>query len=305
MLFNSRVFKRILRRLQGKNNDVEIKRRELLLQRIFKHVENNSGTYIQYKDEIEYLKSTGIITPFPYPSEGLDTKNVIGEFDEVKKLPYVMHKGKRLYFHNGLKLKSAKKKYLKLINVENILGDFNYKKSPHKYITNDFYVKTGDVLMDIGAAEGLFLLDNIEKIKKGYIIEASAVWMDALNATFEPYLDKVEIINKYATNTVSATETTIDECLKGEMDDIFIKIDVEGYEIPVLSGAEKTLNSPKDIKVACCTYHRKDDAQVIDNFFADLNYNREFSDGYMLFFHDKSIDPPYFRRGMIRARKFL
>lgn len=121
-------------------------------------------------------------------------------------------------------------------------------------------------------------------------------------ATFEPYQDKVTIIDKFASNKDSANEITLDSCLKNETGNIFIKIDVEGGETKVLNGAKSVLKRLDDIRVACCTYHKHDDASLFEKFFKDLNYQTEFSDGYMLFYFYDNLKPPYFRKGVIRAK---
>lgn len=257
--------------------------------------------YKPFKSEINFLISKKVITPFPYPKTALKFGGVHGEFDLDRKMPFVIHKGKRLYFRPSTTLEAAKRAYIRYITIENILGGGYLKKTPHQYVTQAFNVKEGDTLIDVGGAEGLFLLDNIDKIKRGYVIEAKSEWRQALEATFEPYKDKVEIIMKYATNKVSETEAAIDDLLKGDLSDTFIKIDVEGYETLVLDGCKDTMKSDKDIRIACCTYHRNGDADMLNTFFKDAGYQTEFSDGYMLFLGDKNIKPPYFRKGLIRA----
>ena len=57
-------------------------------------------------------------------------------------------------------------------------------RSPHCYANEAFGVKEGDVVVDAGAAEGIFTLDCIDRAKKVYIIEADAAWMEALKETF-------------------------------------------------------------------------------------------------------------------------
>ena len=72
--------------------------------------------------------------------------------------------------------------------------------SPHRYLTESFTIGQNDVLADIGAAEGNFSLAVIEKVKKIYIFEYDQEWIEALRATFAPWSDKVEIINKFVSD---------------------------------------------------------------------------------------------------------
>jgi hypothetical protein len=291
---------RLRRFLRGsKINKVELARREKILFDLIDNIDEEQ--YKSFRDEISFLKEKKNITAIPYPKTGLRFGAVEARLDEERKMPYVVHNGKRLYFRRRTTVEAARKAYVRYITIENILGGGYLKKTPHQYVTNQFSVKNGDTLIDVGGAEGLFLLDNIDKIRKGYIIEAKAEWREALEATFEPYKEKVEIIMKYATNKVSETEAAIDDLLKDDLSDSFIKIDVEGYERLVLDGCKDTLKSDKDIRVACCTYHRSGDAETLKTFFKETGYHTEFSDGYMLFLGDKKIEPPYFRKGLIRA----
>lgn len=276
-------------------------KQELLYFKIAHHFQHNDST--NYRDEVEYLNKLGRLTPFPYKSTAKKIDEVETGYDEEKKLPFVLHKGKRLYFPEHYSLDLAKNNYLNLIVTENLLEGGYSDKAPHQYETDSFFVKEGDTLLDIGASEGLFMLNSIDKIKKGFLFEPDKAWLCALNATFEPYKEKVEIVNKLASDKDSTREMTIDTCLKNDLGNIFIKIDVEGSEYSVLTGANSVLGRGGDIRVACCTYHRQNDADLFERFFKNLNYNTEFSEGYMLFHFDETIKPPYFRKGLIRARK--
>ena len=46
------------------------------------------------------------------------------------------------------------------------------RKSPHSYVNDTFKVEAGDVVLDVGSAEGLFALDNIELATKVYVFES-------------------------------------------------------------------------------------------------------------------------------------
>jgi hypothetical protein len=66
-------------------------------------------------------------------------------------------------------------------------------------------------------------------------------------------------------------------------------MDVKGYEKKVLCGAKNVLKRKVDIRVVCSTYHKQEDASILEIFFNDINFHTEFSDGHMIFFYDTEI----------------
>lgn len=275
-------------------------KKDLLFFKILHHFKNNKTE--EYQNEINYLDKIGTLNIFPYNRIDKKINNIMAGFDKKNKMPFVTHKDKKLYFPKHYSVEQAKNEYLNLIVNENILEEKFWEKTPHQYTTELFSVKNDDIVLDIGASEGLFLLNVIDKIKKGFIFEPDKIWLKALKVTFEPFKEKIIIINKFASNKNSTNELTIDYCLKNEHGNVFVKIDVEGSENMVLNGAKSILERKNDIRVVCCTYHKHGDANLFEKFFKNLNYYTEFSDGYMIFFYDNAIKPPYFRKGLIRAK---
>lgn len=53
-------------------------------------------------------------------------------------------------------------------------------------------------------------------------------------------------------------------------------------------------------KIACCTYHRQNDADALAQMLENAGFRTSFSDGWMLL-PMNGIRHPYFRRGVIRA----
>jgi hypothetical protein len=80
-------------------------------------------------------------------------------------------------------------------------------------------------------------------------------------------------------------------------------MDIEGYELPVITSALDFLKGKENIKMAAAVYHRQHDAEEIKALFDSIGYTSEFSKGYMLFHLYDMPTPPYFRRGIIRAKK--
>jgi len=258
----------------------------------------------KYKEEISFLRELGNIAVFPY-SQKKTIDNIEAEFDNKKNMPFVMHgKNKKLYFPKSWDVEQARATYKKFIERENILGGDYLEKSPHQYQTQNICVKEGDVVLDIGAAEGLFSLDIIDIAKKVYIFESEKIWIEPLFSTFEPYRDKVIIINKRVSNIDSSDEVRLDSCLKlDDVQSLFIKMDIDGFEKRVIEGNRSLFSKDINIRVACCTYHRHNDAEDLKLLFNNIGYKTEYSDGYMIFIYDKDMRPPYFRKGIIRAEK--
>ncbi len=275
-------------------------RLEILYFKVIHYYEFNPT--FKFESEINYLKKIGKITPFPY-KQIKSTPEINGGIDEMKEMPYVIHNQKKLFFPGNWSFEDARSMYTNYITTENILGGEYSEKTPHQYLTRNFNIEKDDTVIDIGAAEGLFLLDVIDRVKKGYLFEPNSEWILPLKATFESYMDKIEIIEKFANDNDTTTNAKLDSILKIDTEGVFIKIDVEGCEHQVLKGAENLLNQKKNIRISCCTYHKAHDAEELNLFFRKNGFDTEFSDGYMLFPYDEEIRPPYFRKGIIRARK--
>jgi hypothetical protein len=247
------------------------------------------------KEVYNFLKKNPF-SIFPYNFIKKYKHNAIMVYtDDDCDMKYVLHDGKRLYFKSELNKNEIKTQYNGLQLEQDI-------DSPHRYEYGNFKVENGDIVVDIGTAEGNFALSVVERAKKLYLFEADKSWISALEKTFAPWKDKVVIINKYVSDNNSDTTVCLDDYFKG-IDISFIKIDVEGAEIKVLNGGRKLSSAQKKIKIAVCTYHRQNDAEEINKMLKADDFVTEFSKGYMLFKLDSEFTAPYLRRGLIRAVK--
>ena len=257
---------------------------------------------VQVQDELDFIKECGQIETFPYPQIKKIQHNIVVDFDKRLQLPFVIHKDKRLYFAKEFTIESAKAAYINYVERENLLGGGYTAKAPHQYITDSFHVEQNDIVVDAGCAEALFALDSVEKAKHIYLLEADAIWHKPLQATFAPFKDKVTIIQKFLSGENFGNAVTLDGLFdKFSEESFFIKMDIEGAEESVIQGNKKFLTSQNKIKLACCTYHRAHHAEMLSSLLKDMGYIFEFSDGYMLFPWDEHQQPPYFRKGLIRA----
>lgn len=285
------------------NYEIENLRHEINFLKVINHYNNNESTL--FSEEIKYLRTNDSISVFPYP-QLKNLKKTTSGFDADKRLPYVTHNAKKLYFPKSWSVEQAENTYKYFIETENILGGNYSTKDPHNYQSKNVCVEEGDTLIDLGAAEALFSLDMIDTAKKIYIVEGDSRWIEALEATFEPFKHKVKIINKYISiSTNDSKNTDFKSIIEGEViESLFIKMDIEGSETTIIKANNAFFDLPLRIKMACCTYHKQEDAEVLFNFFEAKKYHIEFSDGYMLFYTDKSFAPPYFRKGIIRVTNY-
>jgi len=173
-------------------------------------------------------------------------------------------------------------------------------RSPHHYFSQNVQVEENSIFFDIGAAEGLITLLNIDKIKKAYLFECEDRWLEALKKTFEPYKDKVTIINKYVSSVNDERNTTLESYLeKHKKDPVILKMDIEGMETEVVPNGLGVYMGADNIKFSLCTYHNAGDAEKLKRVLEEYGYSTEFSEGHMIFMNEK----PYFRKGIIRAWK--
>ena len=113
-------------------------------------------------------------------------------------------------------------------------------ESPHCYFNNNFHVSDGDVFIDVGCAEALSSLENVHIAKKLILFECNPIWEKPLSQTFRPYADKVKIVHQMIGDKTEIDYTTLDDALRDEYEEnLFIKMDIEGYETKALAGAEK------------------------------------------------------------------
>lgn len=240
---------------------------------------------------IDYLKKNGP-TFYPYPG------CIWGKKPLLLKYPVFWSGQDETYtYYKGKKIWCKFRTFVSIIVEQD-------KRSPHRYFTDSFHVEEGEVFVDVGAAEGLVSLDSIDKVKKAYLIEGNEErWKGPLEKTFSPYKDKTDIIYKFAADKNDEENVSLDNLLKGDLDakGIMVKMDVEGNELDVLSGAESLLQRD-NVRFVVCTYHRDGDEEKFQQFFEERGYQTEFSNGYMWvpLFSEKA---PYLKKAVLRAWK--
>ena len=256
---------------------------------------NYSEQEYEITEIIDYFRKHDF-SVFPYEfTQNYHAKDVDIFYDELNKTRYVIHENKCLYFPDEWSI-------IQIQNYYNDLALEQDKDSPHRYETEEFVVKDGDIIADIGAAEGFWTLQNIEKASKAYLFECAPIWITALQKTFEPWKEKVVIVNKYVSDTNIKNCVTLDSFFyKQEIN--FIKADIEGMELKLLEGSAEILKQNDALKLLLCTYHLENDAVRLKRFLENNGFETEYSKGYMLFSSDIDLREPYIRRGLIRARK--
>jgi len=169
--------------------------------------------------------------------------------------------------------------------------DWHFYQKPHTSISN------GDVLLDLGAAEGLFALSVVDRCKKIILVEPNDYFTKSLEKTFRAYSDKVQILNvavgskdgeiAFDQNSLNgriteAAGTTVRRKLK-RVDDLldpgtqitYLKADLEGFEQEMLIGAENTIKRDRP-KIAITSYHNENEADAIvglvKKFVPDYHY---------------------------------
>ncbi|MDD5594344.1 MAG: FkbM family methyltransferase [Candidatus Margulisbacteria bacterium] len=178
-----------------------------------------------------------------------------------------------------------------LFSLYRMVAESLYPDDWHYYEIAETRVGGNDVVVDCGAAEGLFTFLTAKKCKRVYAIEPLSQFVEALKLNRSGF-DNVEIL-QYAlsdeagegkiskndicsslTDAVENVETvkirTIDQLFfERGLPVSYLKADLEGYELKMLNGAIKTIKAFKP-KIAITTYHRVEHARQIANFLEDL-----------------------------------
>lgn len=217
-------------------------------------------------------------------------------FDADVGLHYVMHKGHRLYWREGRKPKRIPGDYSQLLAEQD-------ERSPHRYLVSGFDVKPGDIVADVGCAEGNFALEVVERAAHVHLFEADERWAKALEATFRPWAHKVTITRSLVGRESGDGRVALDDFFADKPAPTFLKLDVEGWEADVLAGGRQTFARAHDVRAAVCTYHRQEDEANLAALLRELGFSTEPSPGYMLLYREPNFGPPYFRRALLRARK--
>jgi len=268
-----------------------------LKNKIVKYLKNASEFEELEKQKIIKYLTDNPLAVFPYDfTKKYNVDNIKVYTDDDCEMKYVLHENKRLYFKKNWEEKKIQNSYIFLLLEQDI-------DSPHRYETADFCVTHGDIVVDAGVAEGNFALSIVEKVEKLYLFEADEEWIEALEMTFAPWKEKVEITCKYISDNDGENCITLDRFL-GKRKINFIKADIEGEEMAFLKGSQHILSNTDKLKIVMCTYHNQDDAKDINQLLTNYNFTTEFSKGYMFFLYDDDpLIPPYLRKGVIRAKK--
>lgn len=161
----------------------------------------------------------------------------------------------------------------------------------HYYQIPETKVKSNDIVLDCGCAEGIFTFLCYRNAKHIFVFEPLPEYLSGLEKTFEgtnsvtivksalgdkmgiAYLERNGIsshITTEKTDTIVQMDTIDNFCKQNGLRYSYLKADLEGYEINLLKGASDTIKQFKP-KIAITTYHKANDVEEIRSFLLNLN----------------------------------
>ncbi len=261
---------------------------------ISKYLRKNTSLESELKSALSFFETNEIQTfPYLFPNKYRTAQLEISK-DEFGF--YTSINQKKLYFKKDWSEESCKA-YLKTLFIE------QDSDSPHAYCSEIFKPEPDEILIDVGTAEGFFTLLKLDEVKEAYAFEMDNNWNDVLKISFKTYSDKIKLFEGKLGNSNTNGNYKLDDFKELYQQKLFIKIDVEGSEHDVFEGMKTLLSQNNQIKIAVCTYHKKNDANEFEAYFKSLGFQTEFSKGYMLYRFAKDLSEPYLRKGVLRVWK--
>jgi FkbM family methyltransferase len=217
------------------------------------------------------------------PSYSYRAKKIVRSIidHETYKEVYFFNNNSPLYIPNNFSIHS----------LNQVVCECFYSDNWHFYDIPQTRIDHNDILLDCGAAEGLFSFINKKKCKKIYLIEPAIEFHETLKKTFNdnPNITLLTIALSNTIGNVYMSDRGISSQIVNEesgakiaintIDNLFyekdikityIKADLEGYDLKALQGASKTIKkySPK---IAITTYHEPEHANEIRKLILSIN----------------------------------
>jgi len=199
------------------------------------------------------------------------------------------HENNRIYIKGCTKPIFYPKMFSKNL-LNQVIVESLYSDNWHYYEIPQTSVNKNDIVVDCGAAEGLFSLLVSSRCKKLYVIEPLPVLVKCLEDTFDDD-ENVEIIPfaisdmesnaKLSVNGISSnlindgngidvTVTTLDKLFYEKGIPIsYIKIDLEGHDYKAIKGAEQLIRKNKPT-IAITTYHNHEHEHLIRTYLKSI-----------------------------------
>lgn len=241
---------------------------------------------------IEFLRNNPLhIFPYPfiYKYKPID---VVVKYSQG--FPYVTYEGKKLFFKKNMNK-------LQVMHAMNSLLIEQDEESAHHYYSFCKKSQYG-IIIDCGAAEGIFALKYVDLCEKMIIIETDPEWIAALQMTFSEYGHKVSIIGKYVGEKNDRNNITLDTIIdQGNVS--LIKVDVDGSEQGLFNGLKNSLTSNKIDQILLCVYHDVDDYQKYKLLLGEYGFKVETHNNKMIFIYGEHLREPYLTNGVVNFYK--
>ncbi len=253
----------------------------------------------ELQEVVDYVAGNGVrMYCYPFYDEYMDADAAI-YFDEESGLYYGIYSNRRMYLSRKYDTHEKAETYFQYVCME------QDKRSPHCYLTEHFCISEGDVGIDVGAAEGIFALQVMDRAAHIYLIESDPGWCEALRLTFRSDQDKVTIIQGYASDKDEDMDLSLDKVFGNQKID-FIKMDIEGAELKALCGSEQMIRRCMP-KLTVCTYHYAEDEKKIRTWLETIGgYAVRNSAGYVVCqgrWELENIENADFRRALLWAER--
>ncbi|MDR0724172.1 MAG: FkbM family methyltransferase [Endomicrobium sp.] len=255
----------------------------LKLAQIIKNYFINAKDWVTLRELIHFLKcppisKNNLLMATPY-LEAVEDK------DELPYVRIILKDGHSIYYPKDVNLDMF---YM-------VVYQIYYSNHWHYYEVDGMEIQKDDVVIDCGAAEGLFTVLAADRCNKVYSIEPSPIWYKSLKMTLSPYrnveIKKYALSNKsgityISNNAIGASisnlnlddnsfcvnvRTLDEEFLNKDSNPIsYIKADLEGSDFNMLCGAMETIYrfSPR---LAITTYHDKNHAIEMTKLIKKIN----------------------------------